>query len=142
MYCTDCWAQAWKVTQRKMGDTVVCVLHALVVVLEEATMLRSAQEFQWTAQLGRVSEMSKALLDAWLACVDIAWEAFPHVVERAAPTCPANWIELTREEGPSNRAEDMVRIFKNWCVSPTRAPRSLPRDNQSCLLYTSDAADE
>jgi hypothetical protein len=64
-------------------------------VLEEATMLRSAQEFQWTEQLGRVSDMSKALLDAWLACVDTAREAFPHAVERAAPTCPANWIELT-----------------------------------------------
>jgi hypothetical protein len=84
------------VTQRKMGDTVVCVLPALAAVLEEATMLRSAQEFQWTAQLGLVSDMSKALLDAWLACVDTAREAFPHVAERAAPTCPANWIELTR----------------------------------------------
>eukprot|EP01047_Picozoa_sp_COSAG01_P112330 COSAG01_NODE_41087_length_456_cov_0.571429_1_plen_112_part_10 len=73
MYCDaayiGCWAQAWKVTQRKMGDTVVCVLPALAAVLEEATMLRSAQEFQWTAQLGLVSDMSKALLDAWLACV-------------------------------------------------------------------------
>lgn len=50
----------------------------------------------WTPQV-HVSDLAKALHDAWEACVATAKEAFPSAAERAPPTCPAQWVELTAD---------------------------------------------
>ena len=89
-----CWAQAWKVTQRKLDDTVICVLPALAHVLEEADLFRSVRE-HGHAHMFHITDMAKSLHDAWESCVTSAITAFPEQEDRAVATCPANWVELT-----------------------------------------------
>jgi hypothetical protein len=72
-----CWAQAWKVTQRKIGGVTVCVMPALAQTLQVADQFRSARAVDhryWTPQV-RVSDLAKALHDAWEACVATAKQA-------------------------------------------------------------------
>eukprot|EP01047_Picozoa_sp_COSAG01_P039245 COSAG01_NODE_3231_length_6380_cov_50.310142_1_plen_110_part_00 len=58
-----CWAQAWKVTQRKIGGVTVCVMPALAQTLQAADQFRSARAVDhryWTPQV-RISDLGREL---------------------------------------------------------------------------------
>ena len=126
-----CWAQAWKETQVKLDDTIVCVLPALAEVVEEAELQRSILAAKQPNPDGSVNplsrvivtDMAKSLHDAWQASVVAAQTAFPHEEERVLPTCPANWLELTGGGELTRLHETPNRMQRHVsrCLNKTKA---------------------